>query len=382
LFDVFARLDDGRAREDVRILQFGDSHTASDFGVGVVRHVLQTRFGEGGRGFVSLGRPWKWYAQDGVRGGMTQEFEASRLRRLPGSASEFDGDLGLLGVAIETTRGGARAWTDVTARSSRIELAFLGQPAGGSFDLFVDGAYAGRVATRSEQRAAGFFALDVADAPHSVEVRALGDGAVRLFGMTLDRSEAGVVVDTLGINGAEISTPLRWNQDHFSEQLRHAAPDLVVLAYGTNEALEPALSDDEYERKLVELVGRISRAMPSTACLLLGPPDLARHSRGQDDWRTLPRLLEIVAVQRKVAEAAGCAFYDQLSVMGGPGSIAAWAVEPQPRAMRDRVHLTRGGYSQLATSFTSDVLRAYDEWRAERGLAPVGPAKATGVASR
>jgi lysophospholipase L1-like esterase len=205
---------------------------------------------------------------------------------------------------------------------------------------------------------------------------------VRVFGMNVDRLEAGVVVDALGINGAQVFTPLRWNEAHFAEQLRHAAPDMVMLAYGTNEALEPGLADAEYERKVVDLLGRIARAMPAASCLLLGPPDLARHTKGKDDWKTWPRVLEIVAAQRRVAQAAGCGFFDQMGAMGGEGSIAAWAAEAEPRGGRDRVHLTRTGYAELATSFATDLMHAYDAWRAERGLPPTGAAKTWGGGTR
>ena len=55
----------------------------------------------------------------------------------------------------------------------------------------------------------------------------------------------------------------------------------MVLAYGTNEALEPSLTDAQYERKLVDLLGRVARATPTASCLLLGPPDLARQHEGR-----------------------------------------------------------------------------------------------------
>ncbi len=371
VFEALARLEDVHAHDDVRILQYGDSHTASDLGVAVFRHALQARFGDGGRGFVSVGKPWKSYVQEGVRGGMTKEFEPLRVvfhkdRTFTG----LDGCYGLLGVGITASEPGARAWTDVAARSSHIEIAFGQDPRGGSFDVFIDGARAGRVATRAPQPGSGWFAFDVADAPHQVELRTLGDGQVRVFGMNLDRAEAGVVVGALGINGAQVFTPLRWSEAHFAEQLRHASPDLVVLAYGTNEALEPGLTDADYERRVVDLLGRIARAVPTSSCLLLGPPDLARHTKGREDWRSWPRVREIAAIQRRVAEAAGCGFYDQQEAMGGPGSIVAWAIEPESRAQSDRVHLMRSGYAQLATSLATDLMRAYDDWRAQKGLAP------------
>jgi lysophospholipase L1-like esterase len=385
VFESLARLDDAHESEDVRILQYGDSHTASDLGVAVFRRALQGRFGEGGRGFVSLGKPWKGYAQDGVRGGMTAEFESTKVKfHKDRTFTGIDGCYGLLGIGIASAKAGARAWTEVAARASHVELDYGEEPGGGSFDVYVDGARVGHVTTRAARAGSAWWAFDVADAPHAIEVRAMGDGLVRVFGMTLDATQAGVVVDALGINGAQIFTPLRWNEAHFAEQLRHASPALVVVAYGTNEAVEPGLADAEYERKVVDFLGRIARATPTASCLLLGPPDLARRTRrpGEpDDWRSLPRVAEIAAVQRKVAEAAGCGFYDQQEAMGGPGSIVAWAAESEPRAQRDRVHLTRSGYAQLATSFAGDLVRAYDAWRVERGLPPRSAPRPTGAAA-
>jgi lysophospholipase L1-like esterase len=84
----------------------------------------------------------------------------------------------------------------------------------------------------------------------------------------------------------------------------------------------------------------------------------------------VPRLLDIIATQRRVAQAAGCAFFDQLEAMGGPGTISQWADESQPRAQRDRVHLTREGYAQLASAVAADLIHGYGAWRIETGLAP------------
>jgi lysophospholipase L1-like esterase len=369
VFEALRALEDGRADGDVPIVQFGDSHTASDSGAGVFRHLLQARFGDGGRGFVSVGKPWRTYIQDGIRGGMTKEFEIQRSR-LDEGQSVGDGCYGLLGVAIDTQRPGARAWTQVTPPFSRVELHYFEQPGGGSFDVFIDGAHAGRIATRSSRPDSGRFAFDVPDAPHEVELRVLGDGDVRVFGMMLDRAQAGVHVDALGINGAQIFTPLHWSEDHFAQQLRQRGPRLVILAYGTNEALDRKLELGDYERALVEMLGRVARAVPAASCLLLGPPDLARPNKEDNAWVPWPRLLEIAEIQRRVAQAAGCAFYDQVGAMGGPGTIVHWASEPEPRALQDRVHLTRSGYAQLATTFANDLERAYDKWRQSERLAP------------
>ncbi len=368
VYEGFRRLESGAATEDVRVVQFGDSHTAADMETGTIRRGLVARFGDGGRGFVQIGRPWKSYAQEGVRTGMT-DFIGEHTHASKHLRAGSEGLFGLGGGAIASDRKGARAWADLTARSSLIELSYLQQPSGGSFDFIVDNVRLARVMTRGVAYTSAFRAVEVPDGAHSVEVRALGDGDVRVFGLTLDAKANGVTYDALGINGARATALLAWNEAHVAEQLRRRAPDLVVLAYGTNESGDDA-SRETYERHLVDVLARVMRAVPSASCLLMGPPDRAIETK--DGWVTSPRILEIVASQRRIAKAARCAFYDQLAAMGGEGSIAAWATQDPPRAARDRVHLSRDGYAQLGASFVSDLLRGYAQFRAER-VTPVTP---------
>ncbi len=364
-FEGLARLESGLADDDVRIVQLGDSHTAADIQTAVVRRALQARFGDGGRGLVAIGKPWRQYLQEGIRSGMSLEWSPS-LGRWDKGKLGGDGMYGLAGIGLAAQRGG-RAWVDIAAKTARAEVSYLEQPAGGSFDVLVDGIRVVRVGTRGDRAGSAFRTFGIAEgSAHQLEVRSVGDGDVRVFGVALDRAQHGVVLDALGINGARVTTALSWNEQHWTEQLRHRAPALVVLAYGTNESTDAGLPSAAYERTLVDMLGRVARAEPTAACLLLGPPDRAVSSSGA--WTTPGKLLEIIGVQRRVAAAAGCAFYDQLAAMGGAGSVAAWASEDPPRAQRDRVHLTREGYAQLGSSFASDVMRAYAAYRRDAGL--------------
>jgi lysophospholipase L1-like esterase len=366
LFEALAALEAGQAPDDVHIVQFGDSHTAADYETGPVRRALQSRFGDGGRGFVAMGRPYRAYVGEGYRAGMSREWswEHGKYER-----GRFVGDglYGLGGLAIATGAAGGRAWTDFTARMSRVEISFLEQPYGGSVDLYVDGGHVARLTTRGKDVGSAYRSFDVQEGPHNVEIRAVGDGDVRLLGMTLDRALVGVTLDSIGINGARVANLLAYNETHWAEQLKHRSPNLVILAFGTNEAGDET-SQATYEKNLVDVLGRVARAVPGASCLLLGPPD--RAVRIQGVWSTPPKLLEIVSSQQRVAEAAGCAFYNQLDAMGGPGTINTWVDDPQALATKDRVHLTRDGYARMAHLFVGDLLRAYASWRAEKGLTP------------
>ena len=366
-FERLATLDDGGSNQDVRVVQFGDSHTAADLESGTVRRSLQARFGDGGRGFVELGRPWKTYIQDGLKlPGMNKDWSAEH-GKLEHGRFVGDGCYGIGGVCLVTNKKGAKAWADIVSPSSNVELEYLEQPQGGTLELFVDNTSALKVSTKGKANASAFKAVSVPDGPHHLEVQALGDGDVRFFGVSLDRNQIGVVWNALGINGARASTLLQWSEPHMADQIQHQAPDLVVLAYGTNESADDG-SLEAFERQLVDVLGRVARAVPSASCLLLGPPDRAIET--STGWMTAPKLEQVVEVERAVAHAAGCGFYDQLKAMGGNGTIAAWAEETPPRAQKDHVHLTRDGYTFVGQAFADDLVRAYAAWRADKGMTP------------
>jgi len=392
-FAALADLDQGKRSDDIRVVQFGDSHTAADYQTGPLRRSLQHRFGDGGRGFVSVGKPWKFYVQEGVqKSGMTG-WSAERGHFAHGKFIG-DGRYGLVGVSIAASRQGAHAYSDLAATASRIELAYLEAPHGGSVDVLVDGARVQRIHTAGAEPKSAYAQLEVSEGPHRVELEAVGDGSVRVFGMSLDRPKVGVTLDALGVNGARAGDLLRLHEEDFGADLRHRDPALVVLAYGTNESGDD-VPLEVFEKQLVDVLGRVSRGAPAASCLLLGPPDRAEKRRVevtpamasgassfQTVWTTVPRLLDIVATERRVAAAAGCAYYSQLDAMGGPGSMAGWALEAPPRAMLDRVHLSRQGYAELGDALAADLVKAYEGYRTStpsaspsgsKGLEPTRP---------
>jgi lysophospholipase L1-like esterase len=371
LASLFARLQEietHKATSDVRVVQLGDSHTASDYGTSVARARLATRFGDGGRGFIPMGQPYRRLFQAGelVARGVGFEPDGAPLLATP-SPTPVDGFFGPSGVAMVTRTPGAFMSSELSATADRFEIAYLAQPGGGSFDVSIDGHNRGRVTTSQPSRGSAFRAFEITRAAHTLEVRAVGDGPVRVFGVRLEDTTVGVTLDSLGINGARASTPLAAEDAHFGEQIAHVAPALAILAYGTNEAGDSTTTPDEHASALRALVARIKKSSPGVACVVLGPPD--RDGRTQGGARTLSKLVDIIAAQRRAADDAGCAFYDQFTAMGAADAIGRWSVESPPRARRDLVHLTRAGYAFLAEALVRDVVASYEAWKGEAAVA-------------
>jgi lysophospholipase L1-like esterase len=366
-FETLKRVEEREATDDVRVLQFGDSHTAADVMTGVLRRSLQARFGDGGRGFVTIGSPYKHFWQEGVKATSTLHFEMERGRHQHGVFTG-DGFYGLSGISVTGLVGNARLASDINIATSRIELQFLKYPHGGTFEAFVDGEKVATVKTTAPEFSSGFETLTLAEGLHSLEIRPKGDGEIRFFGAVLDRAQVGLTFDTLGVNGARVSIIKEWDEGHFHEQLKHRAPDLVILAYGTNESADDA-SLETHSKHWADVMGRIHRATPTAGCLIIGPPDRAVETGA--GWTTPQRLKDIVAMESRIAEAAGCAFFDLLSAMGGEGTIAKWAEEKPARARKDRVHYIKDSYEVLGQLEATELLSAYDAWK----RAPARPTK-------
>ena len=341
-----------RAQQDshpVHILQYGDSHTASDDWVNAMREAFQAKFGSGGPGFCFAGHPYLGYRRFDVSGSNSSGWHTDgTVARL----NSGDGRYGLGGVSLTAESPGQTV--NLTAASDELELLYLQQPGGGSLQFAVDGVAEETVSTAGEL-GPGKFRYTPAPRPAPLHP----DHAI--FGAR----------SSVRVGGAE---PLRRNVRNHGHQRRasvHDArlgrgdlvrracgrdPALIVLAYGTNEAISRKWNAEDYRIELHRVIDRLRHASPTTSILLVGPPDCLFHSRSP-----MPgNLDEITEIQREIASETGCAFWDWRERMGGPGATRLWV-----RAgfgQMDNVHLTTAGYRLLGNTIFGDLSMAYDRF--------------------
>lgn len=342
-----------------RVIWWGASHTAPDRYVGLVRRALQERFGDAGPGFVLPVRPFAGYDTSTARISWHGAWRTLRGDRMA------EGDVyGFAGFAVESLMAGASGVLDT--RGARwgerpvgvYDVAFLRQPNGGRFEVRIDDQAAAVVDTVGEL-GPGHAHFRVRDAAHRIEVRVMDDAPVRLFGVAMERDRPGVIVDTVGIPGSRVRSHLRWDDATYRAEIHHRHPDLVVLAYGTNESEDTSVPLRRYEIDLARVVHRIQRVAPSASCLLVGPSDRPIHAH-DGSWVDRPLTAEIIAAQRRVAAASGCAFFDLQAFMGGPVSMPAWTEHEPAFAQPDHVHFTVAGHERLAEVMTSALLEGYE----------------------
>lgn len=340
-----------------RVVVYGASHVAADVWTGTVRRELQARFGDAGHGFVLPVQPWRHYRHLDIGiDSSSRRWETLRAR----IGDEAPGLYGLAGVAVRTERAGAWGRLDTSTRTaSRFELWYLRQPGGGTVDIIVDGDRVRRVRTGAGEPGPGYDVVTADDTHHTFEIRARGDGPVTVFGSSVEREAPGVVVDALGINGFRAAGQLLWDETLHAEHLRRRAPDLVVLAYGTNESGDDDQPIEVYEASLRRVLSRVQSAVPLASCLLVGPSDRPITSR-DGTVADRPRTAAIIAVQRRVAAEVGCGFFDMVAFGGGPLHMVSWAAADPAWAHDDLVHYTSRGYTRLGEVITHALLSTYE----------------------
>ncbi len=372
-FAALAKTEKGAPGAITRVAHYGDSLVVSDYMSSTLRRRFQTKFGDAGHGFVLFAKPWAWYFHQDVNHWNGEGWTANRIVN-PRVADEM---YGYGGATFRTTDDKANAGFSTSKpvpgdpqsekemfgrRVSRFEVHYLEQPDAGSVHVSIDGKHVETLSTRAPKGGGKKLVLKtypVTDGEHSIEFRPLGGSEARFFGTVLERDVAGVVWDALGVNGGRARLLDVNDTAHWTESLRARNPNLVVLQYGTNESEDTAFPMEQYEATLEKVLQHVRAALPEAGCLVVGTMDRAGHGSGGMETRPIIPLLG--AAQRKVAFKAGCAFWDTLASMGGPGSMGRWVKATPKLGGGDLTHPTAVGAALLGDLLYTALMKAYAE---------------------
>ncbi len=355
-YEALAALEAKRRSEPVRIAWLGDSHTQADFWTQALRGPLQARFGRGGPGFVHVGWSERKCRHSGVRFQITGNWLVIPATLVSPRKVE-DGIFGLGGVRFTPRQADCRAslsvGADVLASKGKWDVALrLVQPSASATLSIAAGP---QVTVRAQDRDAPppgeirHVLLESAGPGGTLEVAVSGD--VEMMGAVIESAEPGVVMDTLGLNGARVASALAIEEASWVKEMARRAPDLVILAYGSNESSDLKIDPARHANLVMQLVRRVRAAAPKSECLIIGPMD-----RGGERYEDAVQALN--EAQRQAATSLGCAFWSAQLGMGGKGSIARWDADKLVAA--DLLHLLAGGYEKLGATLLRDLMRGYD----------------------
>jgi lysophospholipase L1-like esterase len=371
-FASLAALDTKQARQPVRILQIGDSHTANDALSGRMREHFQSRFGEAGRGWLPAGIPFKYY-----RPHLVSVSESGWQHVKPNDHAGVA--LGLDAIAaVSQPPDAAMVIEGTEARGfDRFGVEFLTQPNGATFTISIDDRSPIRVSTATAVTAIKRVDLPLDHPARQVELRATGRPPVVLLGWTVERQAPGVIYENHGTIGATVGLLGQMTPEAVSFEFSERSPALLIVAFGTNEGFDDDLDLNRYAARFESNVKALQRAANGAPVLILGTPDGNRAARGcphtscgsTDDecaWHEPIKLAAVRNIQRRIAAQQHWAYWDWFAAMGGTCSIDRMAQADPPQAMQDHVHLSTPGYRAMADLLFGDLMREYERWKAQQ----------------
>ncbi|MDA7947130.1 MAG: GDSL-type esterase/lipase family protein [Hyphomicrobiaceae bacterium] len=380
-------LKTGHRSAPVTILHLGDSHIAADRFAGSLRALFQERFGDAGRGMMMPGFPFPYYRARGV------DFARSGKWTAANSFKKDPGPYGVTGVRLTAREKGAQlSLTGTAGPFEWAAVAFATSPKGGKAKVSFGGDEQ-TLSTRADKTRIKRVRFAVKG--RELTVTTADKAPVSILSWSAGQNRPGVRYVNLGIPGASADTPDRWNEAMVDDDLAQLKPDLIVLGYGTNEGFQDDLDVASYEKRVADLVNRFKAHAPQASVLILGPPDglrFPRYARPRNKraaasapckplsaderdryeklkkeksrrlarWHAPPRLADVRAALRRIAQETRAHFWDWSSVMGGECGIHAWAKADPPLAASDRVHLRGRGAKRSAQALFDELMRNYE----------------------
>ncbi|MDO4696801.1 MAG: SGNH/GDSL hydrolase family protein [Neisseria sp.] len=325
-----------------RILQLGDSHTGGDYFTQELRSRLQTRWGNGGIG---------WVSPAAVRGQRTAEVKQKGSGWQVLSSRKDEADFPLGGVLMRSQGYASMSIIPNTEDNGAQEITFNLRPVFVSQPLLLADSENGMRLPVDRGEGFGWRRHTVsAKLPFSFETG--GDDDIWEIGpINIENERPGVIVSALGINGSQLSHWSRWRPD-FWQDLQTAQADLVVLAYGTNEAFNRTIDVEETREIWRQTVRNIKKMLPSAGILLVGAPESLTTKNGECGQRPA-KLGEIQAMQQQIAREEHLLYWSWQDAMGGECSMKNWVL--QGLGAKDGVHFSATGY-RLAGGKLADAL--------------------------
>jgi lysophospholipase L1-like esterase len=379
-FAAVWKLEQGNGTELVTILHYGDSPTTADLITGDIRAQLQHRFGDAGRGYTLIAKPWAWYGHRGV------EMSDHGWNIRTGVGLMREGVYGLGGAAFEGRPGAWSRFRITESEQSAIDVEYLAKPGGGNFAVEADDQQIVEQPTQADTEASASIHVALPIGTKQVTIRPTA-GTVTLFGADFRRGSSGLLYDSLGLNGATTSVLARvLKPEIWKQQMAQANPALVIVNYGSNESSFEKFVHNQYGSELRLAIQRIRQAAPNASILVMSPMDRGER-RGLDNIATMSTIPQIVAIQRQVAAETHCAFFDTYDAMGGDGTMARWYSASPRLVTADLLHPTPQGATLVAGLFVEQLSLGYDRWKMQHGIAlpaasPAAPVKAAALKPR
>ncbi len=367
LIPFFQKLEKTELRDkgQVVVVHIGDSHVQAGYITQPLRVGLQEQFGNAGIGIIF---PYRVAKSNGPPGYLT-------VADTPWIASRSADIHGTLPTGIS----GFTLWSNQTSPSFTVEFT--------SPEVFGNGASQITVFHAPRNNSLAFSIINeinglpypvidslkdnsttfrLEDHPEKIRIRGIRKNdsllSATFYGMSLQSEAHGVIVHTIGVNGATFANYLR--SEHFVEQLVQLNPNLLIFSLGTNEAASYKTFEPEtFKATIDSLMLNIRNAGIKAAIMFTTPPGIYKSIRKKrrTSWVPNPVADTVSIILRDYASANSMTYWDWFSIMGGATAMAKW----KSKKMTDKryIHFTSKGYGIQGMFLLEAINQSYKNYK-------------------
>jgi lysophospholipase L1-like esterase len=363
-FEKLDRLHAGSGEQAV-VVHLGDSHVQAGAFTAPLRDSLQARYGNSGRGVMF---PYRVAKSNGPAGYISRcdtpwvyGRNSTIKRPLP---------TGISGFTLRSVNPSASFTLGFTASlyspgdTVLVTLYHAHRDTCHTFSL--NNSITGLAYSVADSSLPGQTTFLLPDQPTHVRVRAdrrsESQRSATFFGMTLSGRRSGVIVHTIGVNGAKFSS---YNGSaFFAQQLASLHPDLLIVSLGTNEAYESkAFTENGFYAQIDSLMAAVKEQCGAIPVVLTTPPGIYKSYRHKKKihYKPNPVADKAAATLKRYAITHGMAYWDWYSIMGGREAMPKW----KAKKLTDKkmIHFSGKGYAIQGMLLHRAIMDGFDTYK-------------------
>ncbi|OYU97527.1 MAG: hypothetical protein CFE21_04335 [Bacteroidetes bacterium B1(2017)] len=350
----------GDSVQTFSIVHLGDSHIQADFFGAKMRKLLQSTYGNSGRGFVF---PYSFAKTNGHADarfiGPKENWQIQRITK-----ADSGNFIGIPGYQLTLTDPNTEVFTFkyipdsslFDAEISELVMLYQGEASfsfgsnESSFSLINESKNVGNLLNQQS--------FKIVPGVLSFEVTISHSQNFVFHGMILRNNRKGVQYHSVGVNGATLKN---YNQSAvLLSQLSVLNPQLLIVSLGTNESVSK-IDSLSFTNQLAQLV-QTAKTELHCGILFTTPADnyLRKKTRHKKKTRIQyydnPKAKEIGDWMIAFCEHEGIAYWDMYEALGGKGSMKEMVATGL--AAKDHIHFSRKGYHVQASLFFEALKRS------------------------
>lgn len=165
-----------------------------------------------------------------------------------------------------------------------------------------------------------------------------------------NKKDGNLFLDTIAINGARSDLWLKWNEKVLTEQLKVLRNDLIIIAYGSNDALFGTFNKQNFRDNFKKWFKILKEQNEDAVFMLISPPTVTQKKGEKyevnSDFFSIRETLDELAREERML------FFDMHQFMEDSGGKNVWI---EHKLSLQDVHLSISGYELMAKKMIQDL---------------------------